>query len=50
MHLQKGGTFKELNDNYYEFTTTAGTKYACYFLSCANYFNKFKDIANNKYE
>lgn len=41
--------FITVKDNYYEFTTTAGTKYACYFLSYASYFNEYKDIANNMY-
>ncbi len=41
--------FITVKDNYYQFTTTAGTGYACYFLSYANYFNEYKDIANNVY-
>jgi len=41
--------FITVKDNYYEFTTTAGTKYACYFLSYADYFNEYNDITNNVY-
>jgi hypothetical protein len=41
--------FITVKNNYYEFTTTAGTQYACYFLSYASYFNEYKDIANNVY-
>ena len=41
--------FTTVKDNYYEFTTTAGTKYACYFLSYENYFNDYKEISNHIY-
>ena len=41
--------FVTVKDNYYEFTNAAGTKYACYFLSYANYFSEYKEIANNVY-
>ncbi len=34
-------------DNYYEFITAAGTKYACYFLSYSSYFKEYKEIADN---
>ncbi|MBK7883665.1 MAG: hypothetical protein IPJ81_07545 [Chitinophagaceae bacterium] len=41
--------FSIVKNNYYEFTTQAGTKYACYFLSYANYFTEYKEIANKIY-
>lgn len=31
--------------NYFEFRTTAGVKYACYFLSYAEYFKAYKEVA-----
>lgn len=36
-----------VKDNYYEFTTLAGTHYACYFLSYSLYFNEYKEISEN---
>jgi hypothetical protein len=36
-------------DNYFEFTTVAGIKYACYFLSYAEYFKDYKEIAGSIY-
>lgn len=39
--------FSTVKDNYYEFSTSAGTKYACYFLSYAEYFSEYIEIANN---
>nr|MDQ6890983.1 DUF6169 family protein [Bacteroidota bacterium] len=41
--------FTTVKDNYYEFTNAAGIKYACYFLSYAEYFKEYKEIANNVY-
>ena len=38
-----------VKDKYYEFSTAAGTRYACYFLSYANYFTEYKDIAENMF-
>ncbi len=35
--------------NYFEFTTVAGIKYACYFLSYAEYFKAYKEVAGNIY-
>ncbi len=39
--------FSTVKDNYYEFSTSAGTKYACYFLSYAEFFSEYREIANN---
>ena len=36
-----------IQHNYFEFITTAGIKYACYFLSYAEYFKKYKEVAEN---
>jgi hypothetical protein len=36
-------------NNYFQFITTAGTKYACYFLSYAEYFKSYKEVASNIY-
>jgi hypothetical protein len=36
-----------VQNNYFEFVTTAGTKYACYFLSYAEYFKEYKEVAEN---
>ncbi len=36
-----------VNNNYFEFTTVAGIKYACYFLSYAEYFKNYKEVADN---
>ena len=33
--------------NYFEFTTVAGTRYACYFLSYSEYFKEFKEVAGS---
>lgn len=41
--------FATVKNNYYEFTTTAGTQYACYFLSYANYFTEYNEIADSVY-
>lgn len=38
-----------VKDNYHEFTTAAGTKYACYFLSYAGYFDEYKEISGRVY-
>jgi hypothetical protein len=38
-----------VKDNYYEFTTSAGIRYACYFLSYSEYFKDYKAIADNIY-
>jgi Family of unknown function (DUF6169) len=35
--------------NYFDFTTTAGIKYACYFISYAAYFKNYKEVAGNIY-
>ncbi len=35
--------------NYFEFTTMAGIKYACFFLSYAEYWKAYKEIADNTY-
>ena len=41
--------FTVTKDKYYEFITSAGTKYACYFLSYSSYFSAYKEIAANIY-
>ena len=38
-----------VKNNYYEFSTAAGIKYACYFLSYAEYFKRYKEIATSIY-
>ncbi len=38
-----------VKDNYHEFTTRAGIKYACYFLSYAGFFDEYQEIAGNVY-
>jgi Family of unknown function (DUF6169) len=37
--------FSIVKHNYFEFATTTGTKYACFFLSYADYFKAHKKIA-----
>lgn len=38
-----------VRNNYFEFTTTTGIVYACYFLSYAEYFSEYEEIADNVY-
>lgn len=36
-----------VRNDYFEFTTSAGIVYACYFLSYSEYFKEYKEIAGN---
>ena len=36
-----------VRNDYFEFTTSAGIVYACYFLSYTEYFKEYKEIAGN---
>lgn len=38
-----------VHHNYFQFTTSAGIVYACYFLSYSEYFKEYKGIAENIY-
>ncbi|MBX9784922.1 MAG: hypothetical protein K2X48_16650 [Chitinophagaceae bacterium] len=41
--------FSIVKKNYFEFTTTAGISYACFFISYADYFKDFKEVADSIY-
>ncbi len=38
-----------IKHDYFEFITVAGIRYACYFLSYAEYFKAYKEVAENIY-
>jgi hypothetical protein len=38
-----------IKHHYFEFTTTTGIRYACFFLSYSEYFKHYKEVAGNIY-